>query len=873
MSSLTSLGINKNKKKFGPTLNKNKNRSRKITDSSSNQASSIPANSSLVSSSQIVSNKAPDETVSSVATFTEKIPEKKAFNVVTPSKNISGKPTSSIAAPNKGISKEATPGTATFSKNISEVAPNIAALSKGIFGESDPSTAKISKKISQEATYSTATSSKSSSIEAVSNKTSLVKENTIEAASSKISSAKALGQATSSLAALKKTASNDTPLVHNSNTQKQPLDNNSPSQEIDELTQEEMALNHSVSNRRFTNQPKVIPAPDLGESRQQTETNNTDIASSPEGHESKTTASLEPSEYPHTPGVMAALSPEYPHTPSATCTSPEYTATPHNNVASPEYTNTPHYCSSSPAYATVATPENTATPKPTSALLEYDSDDSSASLDITTVEETDTTDMSLSSSLPLKNILGESSSNTKTSIQHITTQPAVSNTQSGSPVSPFYGKSSHSESHIDIEGSYSNPPKEDTPLNFPREDTPSNSVIDIDGPYDDSDTVLFSNAEIESPATGKKEKKSKRKRKGATEDEASKRKRGRVPYKGKGVTFDSTQLKEILPKETTRKSKEKPKEKGKEKSKEKSREKSKEPAKAVAIGIGLPSSNTSSSSGAETGGSSTRQQKEKPAKKQPDDFRLPENLRTLADVPNPTGAEHSERPMSYFLRDIDGVVSKSFKELEMQRYEEIKQKAAIVNMSAEEQEEFQRKKSEEMEKKRKLLEEKKAEEEKRRKELASSVLQETSTAPQVRIVNGQIVLDTDSLTVERSQASQDFYDGAMEIVEENSMTKKINSLTYGKKGTSVRWSAVETDMFYELLSQFGTDFETISKMIPGRTRSHIRLKFNREEKLRPEKITDFLIRRRKKPDLNLFAEMANTDLEDVPADFNEMQLL
>lgn len=114
------------------------------------------------------------------------------------------------------------------------------------------------------------------------------------------------------------------------------------------------------------------------------------------------------------------------------------------------------------------------------------------------------------------------------------------------------------------------------------------------------------------------------------------------------------------------------------------------------------------------------------------------------------------------------------------------------------------------------------------------------------MVNGQIVLDTDSLTIERSQNDQEFYDGAMEVVEESSMTRKVNSHTYGKRKQSSRWSAPETEMFYELLAQFGTDFETISKVIPNRTRAQVRMKFNREEKLCPDKVTEYLIHKRKK---------------------------
>jgi hypothetical protein len=69
---------------------------------------------------------------------------------------------------------------------------------------------------------------------------------------------------------------------------------------------------------------------------------------------------------------------------------------------------------------------------------------------------------------------------------------------------------------------------------------------------------------------------------------------------------------------------------------------------------------------------------------------------------------------------------------------------------------------------------------------------------QVRLVNGEIVLDTDTLTVERTEAAHDYGDGAMEIVEENSMSKKVNSQTYGKRKQSAKWDAVETETFFDV---------------------------------------------------------------------------
>lgn len=75
---------------------------------------------------------------------------------------------------------------------------------------------------------------------------------------------------------------------------------------------------------------------------------------------------------------------------------------------------------------------------------------------------------------------------------------------------------------------------------------------------------------------------------------------------------------------------------------------------------------------------------------------------------------------------------------------------------------------------------------------------DSSNALQVRLVNGQIVLDTDSLTIERTERDIDYGDGSVEIVEENSMTRKVNSMTYSKRQASSRWSAAETEEFYDV---------------------------------------------------------------------------
>ena len=109
-------------------------------------------------------------------------------------------------------------------------------------------------------------------------------------------------------------------------------------------------------------------------------------------------------------------------------------------------------------------------------------------------------------------------------------------------------------------------------------------------------------------------------------------------------------------------------------------------------------------------------------------------------------------------------------------------------------------------------------------------------APQMRIVDGQIVLDEESLRVDRHQRDA-IEEGNMEVVEENQHSRLVNSGTWSKHEKGDRWESAATERFYETLSMFGTDFEMISKLFPGRTRRQIKNKYNCEERKNPKRIT------------------------------------
>ena len=123
--------------------------------------------------------------------------------------------------------------------------------------------------------------------------------------------------------------------------------------------------------------------------------------------------------------------------------------------------------------------------------------------------------------------------------------------------------------------------------------------------------------------------------------------------------------------------------------------------------------------------------------------------------------------------------------------------------------------------------------------------------PQLRIVNGQMVVDQASLIVDRrAEASRN--EDALEEVEEDDLTARINSHSWlydnrrdpaerGRPLKSDRWTADQTEAFYDALRMFGTDFYIISCMFPGKTRRQIKLKFVREERNNPTAVKAALI--------------------------------
>ncbi|XP_057819284.1 transcription factor TFIIIB component B'' isoform X1 [Cryptomeria japonica] len=113
-------------------------------------------------------------------------------------------------------------------------------------------------------------------------------------------------------------------------------------------------------------------------------------------------------------------------------------------------------------------------------------------------------------------------------------------------------------------------------------------------------------------------------------------------------------------------------------------------------------------------------------------------------------------------------------------------------------------------------------------------------APQVKVVNGQIVINEESLVVSHRDLNADDF-RTYRRVEES--TSKLNYHTYMNRTPAERWSKSDTELFYKAMQQFGTDFGMIRQLFPGRTRRQVKAKFKTEERKNPLQLADTLLHR------------------------------
>lgn len=127
---------------------------------------------------------------------------------------------------------------------------------------------------------------------------------------------------------------------------------------------------------------------------------------------------------------------------------------------------------------------------------------------------------------------------------------------------------------------------------------------------------------------------------------------------------------------------------------------------------------------------------------------------------------------------------------------------------------------------------------------------------QVRIgPNGETIIDETSLFVDRQEEDET---ANYTHIEESDTTKFVNSSTYSKKLRGSRWSAEETELFYDALQQFGENYELISYVLPGRDRKACKNKFKAEDKRNPNRIT-WCLKNRRPYDMQTLSRMTGKD--------------
>ncbi|KAG8643939.1 hypothetical protein MANES_11G084700v8 [Manihot esculenta] len=85
-------------------------------------------------------------------------------------------------------------------------------------------------------------------------------------------------------------------------------------------------------------------------------------------------------------------------------------------------------------------------------------------------------------------------------------------------------------------------------------------------------------------------------------------------------------------------------------------------------------------------------------------------------------------------------------------------------------------------------------------------------------------------------------DGGVADDQSNSL---FNCHSFMDKTPTARWSKQDTELFYEGIRQFGTDLSMIQQLFPGRTRHQIKLKYKKEERQHPLRLSEALSNRAK----------------------------
>src|SRR5271154_3545623 len=141
-----------------------------------------------------------------------------------------------------------------------------------------------------------------------------------------------------------------------------------------------------------------------------------------------------------------------------------------------------------------------------------------------------------------------------------------------------------------------------------------------------------------------------------------------------------------------------------------------------------------------------------------------------------------------------------------------------------------------------------------------SLLPVTSGTAQVMTDSeGNIILDRTSIRVDLHAVHPTTLADSLIHTTETVFSSKTNSSTYPSTrkhaSNTIRWLPADNEHFYNALQMFGTDFAMVADYLGGgKTRRHVKNKFDREEKKDPDKLT-WALKNRVEPDIAGLEEM------------------
>lgn len=146
--------------------------------------------------------------------------------------------------------------------------------------------------------------------------------------------------------------------------------------------------------------------------------------------------------------------------------------------------------------------------------------------------------------------------------------------------------------------------------------------------------------------------------------------------------------------------------------------------------------------------------------------------------------------------------------------------------------------------------------------------------PDLVIQDGQIVVS--SREIDRQAATTTVANAVLEdeVRDDTDIYKRINSSTVGPSRSQIapgqQWDDLNTELFYQGLKMFGTDFKMISNMIPGKNRRQVKLKYNAEERSNWAKVQRCLSQKQE-VNLETYATMTGLEFGSVSDVYKTME--